>query len=69
MSSRKALGPTADFIECLIGVHMPTELRLAAERCSELATQLQANRDMLIEMATELLALADQMDAKDGPAS
>jgi len=48
---------------------MPTELRLAAERCSELATQLQANRDMLIEMATELLALADQMDAKDGPSS
>ena len=48
---------------------MPTELRLAAERCSELATQLQANRDMLIEMATELLALADAMDANDASAS
>lgn len=49
--------------------HSAAELRLAGEQCSELAKQLQANRDILIEMATELLALADQMDAKDGPAS
>ena len=42
------------------------ELRLAAERCSELAEQLQANRDMLIEMAKELLALAEGMDAQEG---
>jgi hypothetical protein len=44
--------------------HPATELRLAAERCSELAKQLQANADMMIDMATELLALADEMDAK-----
>ena len=44
--------------------HSAAELRLAAEQCSELAKQLQANADMMIDMATELLALADEMDAK-----
>jgi hypothetical protein len=49
--------------------HTPTELRLAAEHCSELAQQLEANRNMLIEMVKELLALADAMDANDASAS
>jgi hypothetical protein len=44
--------------------HRAAELRLAAEHCSELADQLEANRNMLKNMAKELRALADGMDAK-----
>jgi hypothetical protein len=49
--------------------HQAAELRLAAKQCSELAKQLQANRDMLSEMANELFALAERMVVKEGSAS